>query len=74
MKGTAKKIIMAIIAGMVLMASSCNKKCTCKIWYDGYVPRYYEGVPLDKGQYKSCSEMDSMISLDPKEGKECIDE
>lgn len=56
------------------MATSCNKKCTCKIWYDGYVPRYYEGVPLDKGQYKSCSEMDSMISLNPKEGKECIDE
>ena len=69
-----KTLLLSCTASLLLATSSCYKHCSCKIWYDGYVPYYYEGVPLDKESYKHCSDMDSITNLDPKEGKECLDE
>lgn len=70
------RIITPLLAltACAIIAASCNKKCTCKIWYDGYVPVYYEDVSLDRSLYSQCSDMDSIVSANPKEGRECIND
>ena len=70
---TMKKTTLLLLSASLLL-SSCYKHCTCKTWYDGYVPVYHEGVELDKSLYSQCSDMDNITNIDPKEGIECIDE
>ena len=61
-----------VLAVCMLLAVGCKKRCTCKTFVNDAVAVYHDAIPLDKSTHDKCSDMDSIVSLDPKEGEECV--
>ena len=65
-----KKTLLALsILATVAMFSSCNKHCTCKTYLNGTVISTTEDIEVESG--KKCSDMNALITTDPKTGVEC---
>jgi len=68
------KKVMAIFGAALLLAgvaTSCNKKCECKLYVGGVVTTTSE-QELDKDSYKSCSELNTIVDINgTKNGLEC---
>lgn len=69
-----KKILVVLAAvAFVATLASCKKTCTCTGYVNGVaVAESAEEIELDGTNYKKCSELNSVITVDGKEtGTKC---
>ena len=63
--------VLAAACALVVVSTSCAKKCTCKEWTVGVAGDEYE-IELDKDYYQSCSDMNTYVETDSiQSGVEC---